>query len=146
MSKRWRIVAVLAVLLLFLGDYLYWTTPFYLKRVIPGEEWTKAQLWYYNEHFDAQEILVDGETLQKIMSGFNAERVTNRPGFRTLSQPYFMLYLYYDEGCPCSVTIVENGDISIAAELDTDHRKYFDGGEELFEYLKTFVPGKTPHS
>lgn len=136
MSRKKMIFGTIAALLLALGDFLYWTLPFSLGKAVPKEDWNGAQLWYYDENFDMRELVIDEETLQKIVTNIDAERVTNRPRFRTISQPYFQLYLYHGTGYPCSFTIVENGDISIAAELDTDHRKYFDGGEELYAYLR----------
>ena len=94
------------------------------------------QLWYYDEHFDMREILVEDEQIGQIVSAAQGTTVTNRLRFRTLSQPYFLLYLYSEDGYPTSITIVENGDVSMAVQLDTDHRIYYDGGEELFAILK----------
>lgn len=135
MPGKKKIFGIAAALFLLLGDFLYWSLPFSLSKALPKEAWNRAQLWYYDEHFDMRELTVDEETLQKLLTNLEAEKVTNRPRFRGMSQPYFQLHLSYDGGYPCSITIVENGDISIAAELDTDHRSYFDGGEELYAYL-----------
>lgn len=135
MPRQKKLLVIAAVLLLLLGDYLYWTIPFSLGKAVPNENWNGAQLWYYDEHFDMQEIPIAETALQQLLTCLKTEKVTHRPRFRGMSQPYFQLYLYHGEGYPCSVTIVENGDISIAAEFDTDHRTYFDSGEELYRNL-----------
>ena len=136
MSPKKKILVILAIALLFLADFLYWTVPFSLDRAIPEDNWTRVQLWYYDEHFDMREILVDNADLEQIVTSLKGGQVTNRPRFRTLSQPYFLLCLYSEDGYPTSITIVENGDVSMAVQLDTDHRTYYDGGEELFAILK----------
>lgn len=136
MSRKKMLFGIFAALLLLLGDFLYWTLPFSLGKAVPDENWNRAQLWYYDEHFAVRELVIDETAVQRIVTNINAEKVTNRPRFHTMSQPYFLLYLYCDEGYPCSLTIVENGDISVTDDWVTDHRKYFDGGEELYEYLR----------
>ena len=136
MSPKKKILVILAIALLFLADFLYWTVSFSLDRAIPEDNWTRVQLWYYDEHFNMREILVEDEQIGQIVSAAQGTTVTNRPRFRTLSQPYFLLYLYSEDGYPTSITIVENGDVSVAAQLDTDHRTFYDGGEELFAILK----------
>jgi len=143
MSRKKKLLILAAIALLFLADFLYWTVHFSFEKALPDENWTKAQLWYYDEHFDMREILLDEADLGQVVTSLKGGQVTNRPRFRTLSQPYFQLYLYSDKGYPTSITIVENGDISIAEQLDTDHRKYFDGGEELFAILKGLM-GRSP--
>ena len=135
MSRKKKLLVMLALLLPFLADYLYWTTPFSLGKVLPEENWAKAQLWYYDEHFDVREIPIDESALQQIVISLKGGQVTNRPRSRLRSLPDFELYLYAERILPCSINISENGNISVAAELDTDHRKYFDGGQELYQAL-----------
>ena len=136
MARKKKLPVLLVVLMLLLADFLYWTVPFSLDRAIPEDNWTRVQLWYYDEHSDMREILVEDEQIGQIVSAAQGTTVTNRLRFRTLSQPYFLLYLYSEDGYPTSITIVENGDVSMAVQLDTDHRIYYDGGEELFAILK----------
>lgn len=136
MRRKKHFFCILAVLLLILGDCLYWTLPLSLERAIPDEDWNQAELLYFDEYFNMREITLDEGTLQQILTSLSTARVSNGPRFHTMSQPYFLLYLYSDEGYPCSLTIVENGDISVTDDWVTDHRKYFDGGEELYEYLR----------
>lgn len=135
MSWKKKLLAIFVCLLLFLGDFLYWTIPFSFGKVLPEENWAKAQLWYYDEHFEMREIPIDESTLQQIVTSLKGGQVTNRPRSRFRSLPDFELYLYSNRSLPCSINISDNGDISVAAELDTDHRKYFDGGQELYQAL-----------
>lgn len=138
MSGKKKLLAGAVVLLLLLGDFLYWTVSFALREKISQEEVTKVQLWYYDESFDFHEIPVEGDALARLVSAVKTERVTNRPSFHTMSGPYFYLLLYCG-GYPWALTIVENGDISLAPELDSDHRLYFDSGGELYQELYRLV-------
>lgn len=139
MPRKKKIFAVVAILLLFLGDFLYWTIPFSFEKALPKENWTKAQLWYYDEYFDMREITIDENTLKQIVTSLKGGQVTNRPRSRFRSLPDFELYLYSDRFLTCSINISENGDISVAAELETDRRKHYDGGEELYVMLKNLT-------
>ena len=111
-------LVLLVVLLLLLGDFLYWTVPFSFEKALPDENWTTAQLWYYDEHFDMREILVQEEMIEKILTTAEGTSVTNRPRFQTMSQPFFHLFLYSEDGYT-RITVVENGDVAI------NPRRYF---------------------
>ena len=139
MARKKKLPVLLVVLMLLLADFLYWTVPFSLDRAIPEDNWTRVQLWYYDEHFNMREILIDNADLEQIVTSLKGGQVTNRPRSRFRSLPDFELYLYSDSSLPCAINISENGNISVAAELDTDHRKYFDGGEEMYQVLLTLI-------
>lgn len=129
------IAAVFLCCALLLADFLYWTVSFSLGPKLPREAVTKVQLWYYDEYFDSHELSVEGDALEALVSAVKTERVTKRPSFRTMSDPYFYLLLYCGDGYPSALTIVENGDISLDTEIVSDRRQYFDSGEELYQAL-----------
>lgn len=135
MDRKKKVFAVVAVFLLLLGDYLYWSIPFSFGKVLPQESWTKVQLWYYDEHFDSREILVEEEWIERILTTAAGTTVTNRPRFRTMSQPFFYLFLYHPNGYT-RITVVENGDIDLNPRISDQRELYYDGGEELFAVLK----------
>ena len=49
-------------------------------------------------------------------------------------------YLYYPDGYTL-LTVVENGNISVEPDMRSDRRRYFDGGEELFDTLRELAEG-----
>lgn len=128
--------AVLALAFLLTGIWLYGNVYFPLGDAMPDETWTKAKLWYYDEAFHSREIEIDEVTFSKLVPVLESERVSHRQAFAGMSQPYFQLYLYHDTGYPTVFYIVENGDIAVAAELDADRYRHFDGGEELYACLR----------
>ena len=136
-----KLFPILLILLLLLTDYLYWTVEFPLSHKTPEEAQNaeEAQLWYYDEFATPHEIIVSEEDLPEILQALDADKVTRRPKFATMSDPFFYLYLHYPYGYTC-MTVVENGDISINPYYDSDKRLYFDGGRELYQTLFRLVP------
>ena len=134
-KKKW--IVILAVFLLLLGDFLYWTAELSLGKKLPevAEDTAKVQLFYYDETFASREILVEEGDSEKILGTVAGTSVTRRPKFSTMSQPFFYLYLYYPDGYT-RLLVVENGDVSLEPDMQSDKRLYFDGGEALFATLK----------
>lgn len=140
MARKRKIFAFVAVLLLFLCDYLYWTVSLPLADAFSEEMQAsvKAQLFYSDDFFVQQELAVDEEMLAAILEAVEQTEVTRRPKFGTMSQPFFRLYLYYPDGYT-SMTVVENGEISADPEMTSDRRVYFDGGGELYSMLRSLT-------
>ena len=137
MSRRKKLLMVLAVVLLFLGDYLYWTGKRPLNACLPDAVYSsvKADLIYYDTFFDSRHIEADDAMLAEILQAIDRVEVTRRPKFNTMSEPFFYLYLYYPNGYT-RITIVQNGDISVVPDHRSDRQLYFDGGEGLYQYLQ----------
>ena len=136
MSWKKKILPVLAVLLLLLWDYLYWTGGFSLGEKLPEavQNTMDVQLVYYDDLFTSREITVEQEAVADILNAVEKTVVTRRPKFGTMSQPFFYLYLYYPDGYS-RLLVVENGNISADPDMRSDRRIYFDGGEELYQTL-----------
>lgn len=136
MSWKKKILTVLAVLLPFLCDYLYWTVELPLTDKLPEavQGTMDVQLIYYDDFFTCREITVEQEAVANILNTLEKTVVTRRPKFGTMSQPFFYLYLYYPDGYT-RILVVENGNISAEPDYLSDKRIYFDGGEELFQTL-----------
>ena len=141
MSRRKKLLTLLAVLLLFLADYLYWTVKRPLNACLPDAVYSsvKADLIYYDTFFDSRHIEADERMLAEILQAIDRSEVTRRPKFSTMSEPFFYLYLYYPDGYTC-MTVVQNGYIAVTPDYRSDRRLYFDGGEELYQYLKNASP------
>lgn len=140
MSRRKKLLTVLAVLFLLLGDYLYWTVPMPLGSCLPDTVWnsTNAQLTGYDSLFTPREIAVETDMVEGILDAVKQTEVTRRPKFGTMSEPFFYLYLYYPDGYT-RMTVVANGNISVDPDYRSDRRLYFDGGEELYRVLLQFA-------
>ena len=136
MSWKKKILTVLAVLLLLLCDYLYWTVELPLTDKLPEavQSTMDVQLIYYDDFFTSREITVEQEAVANILNTLEKTVVTRRPKFGTMSQSFFYLYLHYYDGYT-RLLVVENGDISADPDHLSDKRIYFDGGEELFQTL-----------
>ena len=137
MTRKKKLLMLLAVLLLFLGDFLYWTAELSLMKKLPeaAGDAVKVQLFYYDETFASREILVEEGDVENLLGALAGTSVTRRLKFSTMSQPFFYLYLYYSDGYT-RLLVVENGDVSLEPDMRSDKRLYFDGGEELFAILK----------
>ena len=141
MSRKKSLLVIFCVLLLLLGDYLYWTVPLVLKKEMPEEVYdsVKMQLFYYDQFFDQKEIPVEDAALTTVLEAVEQTEVTRRPKSGTMSEPFFRLFLYYPDGYTM-LTVVENGKISLNPRIADRQVLYFDGGEELYQTLLTLVP------
>lgn len=141
MSRKKKILVFLAILLLFLGDYLYWTVPFSLEKKLPEEIFDSArvQVFYYDQFFVAEEIPVEASDVKTVLEAVKHTEVTRKPKFGTMSQPFFYLYFYYPDGYT-RVMAEENGNIIVTPDHLKDRNIYFDGGEELYQALLALVP------
>ena len=136
MPWKKKIFAIAVVLLLFLGDYLYWTVPISLEKKLPEEVFDSMdmQLFYYDQYFVQKEIPVDGASLQAALDAVAQTEVTRRPKFGTMSQSFFYLYFHYPDGYT-RVMVEENGELIVTPDHLKDKNLYFDGGEELYQAL-----------
>jgi len=136
-----KLLVFFSVILLLLGDYLYWTLPRPLNTDLPEEIYSsvKADLIYYDRYFTPKDIEVDEAQLADILNALAQTEVTRRPKFRTMSQPFFYLYLYYPDGYTV-MTVVENGNLVVTPNMYRDRHVYFDGGEELYQVLLGLRP------
>lgn len=136
MSRWKKLRTVLVVLLLFLGDYLYWTLPLPLDSCLPEavHSSVKAELIGHDSFFTPQTIEVETDMVTDILDAVKRTEVTRRPRFGSMSEPFFYLYLYYPDGYT-RMTVVENGDISVVPDHLSDRQIYFDGGDELYRTL-----------
>ena len=139
MNRKKKLWILLAVAALLLADFLYWSVPFSFGKMLPEETWTEARLVYYDDHLLSREtVIADEAMLEQILTAAEETTVTHRPRFRTISQSYFELFLLCEEGAPCVITLLANGDVAVTPEMDSDCQKFCDGAEELFAALAGF--------
>ena len=133
-----KIVTVIAVFLLLTANFLYWTAGLSLSRQLPARVWGKAQLWHYNESYlDSEEIPLTEEDFGFLAAALENTRITRRPKFQTMSDPWFYLVMQRHDGALVILTIVENGDIAV--DPGTGKKQYYDSGEELYQSLLEFT-------
>ena len=134
--KRPRIVILIvsAVILLVLGVSVYETTPVSMSDVLPDDNWTKAQIFIYKSN-ETQAIDIEGAKLEQLLTALNGAVVNNGAKFRGMSPPFFHIHLQENNGPGTLIYVLEDGRISIAVDCDTDHYRYFQGGEALYQAI-----------
>jgi len=133
-----KIFAIAAVFLILAADFFYWDHGLSLGQQLPARVWGEAQLWYYNDGFlDSEEIEITEEDFGFLAAALENTRVTRRPKFQTMSDPWFYLAMQRHDGALVILTIVENGDIAV--DPGTGRKQYYDSGEELYQSLLTLT-------
>ena len=128
------IVCILLVVLLFsLCFSLWYRTELPLSDRIPQENWVRCEVFLGTPGVGDAEIPMDD--LQGLLDAIDRTTVIRRSEFPGFHTPYFKITLFKGESYPTLIHVAENGDISVAAELDLDHYSYYKGGEELYQAL-----------
>lgn len=133
-----KFLILLLVLALVVADVLYWTAGLSLGQQLPARVWGKAQLWHYNkDYLDSEEIEITEEDFGFLAAALENTRITRRPKFQTMSDPWFYLVMQRHDGALVILTVVENGDI--AMDPGTGKKQYYDGGQEFYQSLLTLA-------
>ena len=136
-SKR-SFLLILVICLLAVALWFYWEQSFSLASVLPEEQWIRAEIWVGDPGIG--DTKWEGEIdLNALLMEMEQTHVTRGPDFPGMTQPYFRLTLYKGEAYPTIICVVKNGQISVAKELDFDHYKYYEGGEELYIALQKMI-------
>lgn len=125
-GKLFLVPLALLLLAAALWGFLAWERP--LMDVLPNENWSRVQV-----RGEAEEI-----PLEPFLEALRKNKVSRADSpSSALQAPYLELYLYSDPGTePTLLYIQENGSVSFAAHLDTEHYRYYDGGQALYEALR----------
>ena len=133
-AKKTGIVMFLLVLAAAIL-WLYWERPLSLGERIPQEAWVRMELNRDDGTNTGDYVVFQEPPIDEILNQIQATRVNRAQKDRLLEGNYFQLLLYKGEAYPTMLYVEENGQIHIAAELDFDHWKNYEGGEELYRYL-----------
>ena len=128
-------IAVLVLALVIGGLWFYWERPISLGELIPQEEWTGLELLQDDAANTDAHLTFQEPPLEEILIRIQATRVTRAAKDRLLGGKYFQILLKKGLPYPTMLYVEENGQIHVAAELDFDHWKNYEGGEELYTYL-----------
>ena len=131
MKKKLLTIAV--VFLILAADFFYWNCGLSLGRQLPARVWGRAELYF---GYDT-EVKLTEEDFGVLAAALENTRVTRRPKFQTMSDPWFYLVMQRHDGALVILTIVENGDI--AMDPGTGKKQYYDNGEELYRVLMQFM-------
>ena len=128
-------IAILVLALVIGSLWFYWEWPISLGDLIPQEAWTGLELLQDDATHTGAYITFQDPPLEEILIQLQATRVTRAPKDRLLEEKHFQIMLKKGLPYPTMLYVEENGQIHIAAELDFDHWKNYEGGEELYRYL-----------
>ena len=131
--KKLTICALLVILLCALCISLWYRTELPLADRIPQGNWVRCKVFLGTPGVGDTEVPMDD--LQSLLDAIDHTTVVRRSEFPGFYTPYFRITLYKGESYPTLIHVAENGDISVAVELDLDHYSYYKGGEELYQAL-----------
>ena len=131
--KKLTIGAILVILLCGLCFSLWYRSELHLADRIPAENWVRCEVFMGKPGVGDTEVPMDD--LQGLLDAIGRTTVVRRSEFRGFFTPYFRITLYKGESYPTLIHVAENGDISVAVELDLDHYSYYKGGEELYQAI-----------
>ena len=139
MKRTTKIIFLfVAALFLLLGVFLYETLPVAMKDVLPEDNWTKAQVRFYQDNHTT-EFELEGAQLEQLVSLLEEPVVNRGPSFAGMSPPFFHIHLSASSGPGTLIYVLEDGRISIAVDYDTNHYRYFQGGETLYQAILQLI-------
>ncbi len=133
-----KVLLAICVLLLVLcaALWMYWESKIPMIELIPDADWIKLDMSISEAGIGDREI--DPPELEKVLEAIGKTKVTRGPEDRDVSGS-FRLALYKGEGYPTVIYVAEDGKIAIAAEMDVDNWRYYEGGEELYQALLELI-------
>ena len=138
MKKTKRIAAVICMLLLVLGGlWWYWEYPHPLNELIPDENWARMEMEQTRPYNMAGDLTFENPPMESVLALLPAVRVTRAQNSNYVEDDSFRITLFKGEAWPTVMYISPTGKIQIAAELDFNNWKCYEGGEALYQYLYT---------
>ena len=132
-----RILSCCVLFLVITGLWIYWERPMTMDSLIPEENWTRVELRkgsavssYYEGEFENPE-------LDRILTQMGAVRLSRAERRNYLDDAYFQILLFQGEAYPTMIYVGCDGNVQIAAELDFDNWKCYEGGEEFYRWLES---------
>ncbi len=133
MKNKTALLAICVLLLVLCAAlWMYWERQIPMIELLPEEDWVKLDMRISEAGTGDREI--DPPELEKVLEAIGKAKVTRGPEYKDVSGS-FRLALYKGEGYPTVIYVSEDGKIAIAAEMDVDNWRYYEGGEELYKAL-----------
>lgn len=135
MKRVAKIILLVTVLLLaVLSIYLYETLPVAIADILPEDNWTKAQITLYQDNHTT-EFEFEGTQLEQLLTVLEESVVNRGSSFAGMSPPFLRMHLSETSGPGTLIYVLEDGRMSVAVDYDTDHYRYFQGGEALYQAI-----------
>lgn len=119
------------------GLWWYWECPISLENLIPEEKWVRMEMEQTLPHNMAGNLVFKDPPMEDVLSLLPVIRVTRAQNSNFVEDNSFRITLYKGEAWPTVMYVSPSGGIKIAAELDFDNWKCYEGGEALYQYLYT---------
>lgn len=136
MRKSKKIALVFCVFALVIAIFWwYWERPLPLDRLIPQEQWVRMDLEQMLPNNLAGDLEFQDPPMEEILALLPAVRVTRAEKRPYLDDECFRITLYKGEAWPTVLYVGSSGRVEIAADMQFDDWKYYEGGEALYLYL-----------
>lgn len=136
MKNLKKITAAICLLALVNGGlWWYWERPLPLDRLIPQEQWVRMELEQMLPNNLAGDLEFQDPPMEEILELLPAVRVTRAEKRHYLDDECFRITLYKGEAWPTVLYVGSSGRIDIAADMQFDDWKNYEGGEALYRYL-----------
>ena len=136
MTKAKKTGAVfLATMLLISLLWCYWEWPMSMASLLPEENWVRAELCWGSGISSYHVPEFENPELDKLLSQMDVVKLNRAEARNYLDDRYFQIILYKGKSYPTMIYVGDAGNVQIARELDFDHWKNYEGGEELYRYL-----------
>ena len=133
---NWKkgIILITVILLVSTGVWLYWNRELPLTDALPDEKWKGIRLLSGDTHSETREWEVSAPA-DAVLSAISETRVSRTGRKISLTDRYFQLYLYLEQGYPTVIYVTSSGGIIAAANMEFDHYQYYKCTTELYETL-----------
>ena len=136
MKKAQKIVIVFSVLVLLTAAlWWYWERPLSLDTLLPEEQWVRMELEQMLPNNLTGDLRFQNPPMEKILELLPAVRVTRAENRPYVDDECFRITLYKGEAWPTVLYVGSSGRVEIAADMQFDDWKCYEGGEALYRYL-----------
>ena len=140
--RNMKRISIVICGLILLGLWWYWERPLPLHGLLPSETWMKVELEQMLPDNPAGDLKFADPPLDEVLDIMPAIRVTRAEVRPYLEEECFRMTLYKEEAWPTVLYVGSTGRIAIAADMQFDDWKHYEGGEGLYLYL--YHLSKTP--
>lgn len=133
--KKAKRIPMAVCLLVLVALWWYWERPVPLDELLPDETWVGMELEQMcsaNLAGDLEYIDPPMDAVLELLPGIRVTRAEGRP---YLEDSCFRITLYKGESWPTVLYVGSTGRVDIAADMQFDNWKYYEGGEALYQYL-----------
>ena len=128
-------IAVCGLVLILGSLWWYWEHPLSLHDLLPEETWVRMEMEQIFSAGPTEDRKFVDPPMDAVLALLPAIRVTRAEKRPYLDDKCFRITLYKGEAWPTMLYVGSTGRIHIAADLNFDDWKCYEGGEALYQYL-----------